>query len=63
MDLAGGNDIKAVYDLQSYWTTCHVNGRHLGFTFLIAIDRMTEVLAPDIYRDHWPELTDPGYAQ
>jgi hypothetical protein len=27
-----------------------VNGRHLGFTFLI--DRMTEVLAPDIYGDH-----------
>ena len=27
-----------------------VNGRHLGFTFLI--DRMTEVLTPDIYRAH-----------
>jgi hypothetical protein len=26
-----------------------VNGRHFGFTFLIG--GMTEVLAPDIYRD------------
>jgi hypothetical protein len=28
-----------------------VNGRHIGLTFLI--DRMTEVLTPDIYRAHW----------
>jgi hypothetical protein len=28
-----------------------VNGRHIGFTFLIV--RMTEVLTPDIYRAHW----------
>jgi hypothetical protein len=32
-----------------------VNGRHLGFTFLI--DRMTEVLTPDIYRAHWCKLS------
>ena len=41
----GENGIKTVYDLQSYWTSMY--GRHLGFAFLI--DRMTEVLTPDIY--------------
>ena len=39
-------------------TLLDVNGRHLGFTFLI--DRMTDVRAPNIFRAHWPELTDPG---
>jgi hypothetical protein len=49
------NGIKTVYDVHIYWTSISAK---LGFTFLI--DRMTEVLAPDIYR----ELSDggsPGY--
>ena len=47
------NGIKTVYDVHIYWTSISAN-----LAFLI--DRMTEVLAPDIYR----ELTDggsPGY--
>jgi hypothetical protein len=43
--LAGKDGIKAVYDLQSYWTSMAAI-----FTFLIG--RMTDVLAPDIYGDH-----------
>jgi hypothetical protein len=35
-----------------------VNGRHLGFTFLI--DRMTEVPTPDIYRAHCPAVPVVG---
>jgi hypothetical protein len=53
MELAGENGIKTVYDLQSYWTsmTAILHGfTWLYFTFLI--DRMTEVLTPDIYRAH-----------
>jgi hypothetical protein len=50
MDLAG--KIKMV---QKLFTTFRAigrqYGRHLGFTFLIG--RMTEVLAPVIYRAHW----------
>ena len=46
MELAGENGIKTVYDLQSYWTSMAALDS-LGFTFLI--DRMTEVLTPDIY--------------
>ena len=41
------NGIKTVYDLQSYWTSMAAILVSLGFTFLI--DRMTEVLTPDIY--------------
>jgi hypothetical protein len=52
MELAGENGIKTVYDLQSYWTSMAAILASLGFTFLI--DRMTEVLTPDIYI----ELTD-----
>ena len=52
MELAGENGIKTVYDLQSYWTSMAAILDSLGFTFLI--DRMTEVLTPDIYI----ELTD-----
>jgi hypothetical protein len=47
------NGIKTVYDVHIYWTSISAN-----LAFLI--DRMTEVLAPDIYR----ELSDggsPGY--
>ena len=47
MELAGENGIKTVYDLQSYWTSMAAILDSLGFTFLI--DRMTEVLTPDIY--------------
>jgi hypothetical protein len=35
-----------------------VNGRHLGFTFLI--DRMTEVPTPNIYRAHCPAVPVVG---
>ena len=52
LELAGENGIKTVYDLQSYWTSMAAILDSLGFTFLI--DRMTEVLTPDIYI----ELTD-----
>jgi hypothetical protein len=54
MELAGENCIKTVYDLQSYWTSMAAILASLGFTFLI--DRMTEVLTPDIYRAHWSAL-------
>jgi hypothetical protein len=47
LELAGENGIKTVYDLQSYWTSMAAILVSLGFTFLI--DRMTEVLTPDIY--------------
>ena len=47
MELAGENGIKTVYDLQSYWTSMAAILDSFGFTFLI--DRMTEVLTPDIY--------------
>jgi hypothetical protein len=47
LELAGENGIKTVYDLQSYWTSMAAILDSLGFTFLI--DRMTEVLTPDIY--------------
>jgi hypothetical protein len=51
LELAGENGIKTVYDLQSYWTHDWTSMAaildSLGFTFLI--DRMTEVLTPDIY--------------
>jgi hypothetical protein len=47
MELAGENGIKTAYDLQSYWTSMAAILDSLGFTFLI--DRMTEVLTPDIY--------------
>ena len=51
MELAGKNGIKNVYELD-------VNGRHLGFTFLIARNsRMTEILL-QIYI----ELTGEGIA-
>ena len=46
-ELAGESGIKTVYDLQSYWTSMAAILVSLGFTFLI--DRMTEVLTPDIY--------------
>ena len=47
MELAGESGIKTVYDLQSYWTSMAAILVSFGFTFLI--DRMTEVLTPDIY--------------
>ena len=47
LELAGENGIKTVYDLQRYWTSMAAILDSLGFTFLI--DRMTEVLTPDIY--------------
>jgi hypothetical protein len=43
MDLSGKNGIKTANDLQKL---LDINGRHLGFTFLIG--QMTEVMAPDI---------------
>jgi hypothetical protein len=53
------NGIKTVYDLQSYWTS-DVNGRHLGFTFLIDVaDKLicwTQfiVLPPEMELTHSP---------
>jgi hypothetical protein len=57
LELAGENGIKTVYDHQSYWTSMAAILDSLGFTFLI--DRMTEVLTPDIYI----ELTGPNQEQ
>jgi hypothetical protein len=57
LELAGENGIKTVYDLQSYWTSMAAILDSLGFTFLI--DRMTEVLTPDIYIELTAPATQP----
>ena len=58
LELAGENGIKTVYDLQSYWTSMAAILDSLGFTFLI--DRMTEVLTPDIYIELTVTTSFPG---
>ena len=58
MELAGESGIKTVYDLQSYWTSMAAILVSFGFTFLI--DRMTEVLTPDIYIELTADNFDPS---
>jgi hypothetical protein len=47
------NCIKTVYNLDSSWTSIHPPWFHFSNT-----DRMTEVVAPDIYRARWFKQTN-----